>query len=257
MARGVCLLSFATAGCRVRSNEPYWIEAHGNGVVNHVAGWSAGALCIGSNQQLWSYPGPYARPWAEQAQTHPLRSIAAGSDVAYALTVEGEVARFEYNSWRLYEDSKPWSVSDIGATDDNGLLVITAGNLRAFAQGELRPLSCDAITSVAVAGVHGDEAFVLDPTGALYLNADGRCQNIPAPQRLRRIAARPGRLVALAEDGSVWRRRSSTWSKLPVPFKYRTGQAPAPCQPQDIGASLYSTWLVDTEGDLFLLSDES
>jgi hypothetical protein len=257
MVGAVCVLWVAIAGCRIRSNEPYWLEGHGNGVVSRCAGWSAGALCIGSNQQLWIYPGPYARSWAAQAQTRPLRSVAAGSDAAYALTSDGEVARFEHNRWRLYEESKLWSVSEVGATDDDVLLVIAAGKLRSFQQGELRPLSCDAITSVAVAGVHGDEAFVLDQAGALYLNADGRCQKIPAPVQLRRIAAKPGRLVALAEDGSVWRRRASTWVRLPVPFKYRTGQSPVPCQPQDIGTSLYSTWLVDTEGNVFLLSDET
>lgn len=257
IACSVCILCFAVAGCRIRSNEPYWLEAHGNGVGYHVAGWTAGALVLGSNQQLWSYPGPYARSWAAQPQTHSLRSVAAGSDVAYGLTLDGEVGRLERNHWRLLEESKGWGVSEVGATDDDHLLVIVAGKLRAVDRGELQPPSCAAITSVAVAGVHGDQAFVLDQTGDLYLNADGRCENIPAPTKLRRIAAKPGRLVALAQDGSVWRRRASTWSRLPAPFKYRTGHAPAPCQPQDVGTSLYSTWLVDTDGDIFLLSDET
>ena len=142
-------------------------------------------------------------------------------------------------------------------TEDEHLLVIANGRLRVLDHGELRALACDAVNGSAVAGTQGDDAFLLDQAGALYLNADGRCDKVVAPARFQRIAARSDRLLAVAMDGSVWRRRGGEWTHLPQPFKYRSGQAPAPALAQDVGVSAYSTWLVDTEGSVFLLSDES
>jgi hypothetical protein len=108
-----------------------------------------------------------------------------------------------------------------------------------------------------VTGTQGEDAFVLDQAGALFRNADGRCDKVSAPAPLQRIAARSDRLLAVAADGSVWRRRADKWTQLPLPFKYRPGQAAIATRVQDVGVSAYSTWLVDTEGSVFLLSDES
>ena len=250
------MILFGSASCRIRSKEPYWIETHGHALGNRVVGWAGGALLLGGDSHLWGYPGPWSNPWVPKSQTRPLRAIAGANSVAYGLLSDGQVARFT-GGWSAIEGSAAWGASEIALTDDEHLLVIAAGKLRLFEHGELKPLACDALAGVALAGIHGNEAFLLDQAGALYLNADGRCDKISAPTRLQRIAARSDRLLAVAVDGSVWRRRAGAWRQLPAPFKFRAGQAPAPMRAQDVGVSAYSTWLVDTEGSVFLLSDES
>jgi len=250
------LISFASAGCRIKSKEPYWLETHGHALGNRVAGWAFGALLLGGDRHLWGYPGTWSNPWLPKAQTRPLRAIAASNSVAYGLLSDGQIARFN-GGWSPIEGSAAWGVSELGITADEHLLVIANGKLRVVDHGELRALACDAVNASVVAGTQGDDAFLLDQTGALYLNADGRCDKLDAPSRLQRIAAGPDRLLAVANDGSVWRRRAGKWTHLPLPLKYRAGQAPVPTLVQDVGLSAYSTWLVDTEGSVFLLSDES
>ena len=221
-----------------------------------MAGWSEGVLLLGGDQHLWSYPGAWARPWLPKAQTRPLRALAAANRVAYALLSDGKVSRFT-GGWSPIEGSAAWGATELGVTEDEHLLVIANGKLRAFSHGGLKPLNCDAIDATAVAGTRDEEAFVLDGTGSLFFNGNGVCEKVTAPAPLRRIAATSERLLAVAVDGSVWRRRNAVWVRLPPPFKSRAGQAPVQKQAQDVAVSAYSTWLADTEGAVFLLSDES
>jgi hypothetical protein len=244
-------------GCRIQSAAPYWLETHGHAVGLRVAGWPSGALLIGSDRQLWSYPGPWSNPWVMQPRLHELRAIAASDSAGYALLSDGEVARYAAGRWKPYDGSQAWGASEIGVTDDDRVLLIVAGKLRALERGELKALGCDAVVSVAVAGTHSDVAFVLDRDGALYQSTPGRCDKIEAPARLQRIAARSNRLLAVGVDGSLWRRRRGSWTKLPPPFKYRAGQVATATRAQDVGVSAYSSWLVDNEGSVFLLSDET
>ena len=250
------LIAFASAGCRIRSKDPYWIETHGRALGPRVAGWAEGALLLGGDQRLWGYPGPWSNPWVPKNQSKALRAIAASNHVAYALLSDGQVARLT-GGWSPYENSASWGASEIGVTEDDHLFVIAGGKLRLFDHGELKVLGCDAVNAASAAGTHGEEAFLLDLNGALYLSREGRCDPIAAPVRLQRIAARPNRLMAVAIDGSVWRRRDGKWARLAAPFKYRAGKEPALATPQDVGVSSYSTWLADTEGSVFILSDES
>ena len=206
---------------------------------------------------MWGYPGPWSNPWIPRAQTHSLRAIAAANSVAYAVLSDGQLARFNGGGWAPVEGSAAWGISELGMTEDEHVLVIANGKLRLVDHGQLTPLACDAIAAGAVAGTRGDDAFILDQAGVLYLNADGRCDKVDAPARLRRIAARSDRLLAVTVDGAIWRRRATSWVLLPPPAKYRAGQRPVVMQAQDVGVSAYSTWLTDTEGSVFILSDES
>ncbi|HEY3253941.1 MAG TPA: hypothetical protein VGJ91_08345, partial [Polyangiaceae bacterium] len=146
---------------------------------------------------------------------------------------------------------------EISVSEDEHLLVIANGKLRMFDRDGLRPLGCDDIGPVAVAATHGEGAFVLDKDGALFFNGDGHCDPIAAPVRLQRIAATPERLLAVDVDGVVWRRRANVWNPLPAPFKCRVGQAPFTKPAVDVAVSAYSTWLADSEGSVFILSDEN
>lgn len=251
------MIALLCASCRIKPSEPYWLEAHGHAVGVRVAGWPSGALLIGSDRGLWSYPGPWSSPWVSLPHAHELRAITASDSAGYALFADGEVSRYAAGRWKPYDGSQAWGASEIGVTDDDRLLLIVAGKLRALERGELKALGCDTVASVAVAGTHAGEGFVLDRDGALYASAQGRCDKVDAPVRFRRIAARSNRLLAVAVDGSLWRRRGGSWSKLPAPFKYRAGQIATAGRAQDVGVSAYTSWLIDTEGSVFLLSDET
>ena len=252
------LIALSSSGCRIRSRAPYWIETHGTALGSRVVGWSYGALLLGGDRHLWGYPGPWANPWVAKEQSRSLRAITAARANVYGLFADGQVARFNGGSWSPLPGSANWGASELGVSEDDHLLVISGGKLRAFAHDELRPLSCDAVPNLAaVAATHDDEAFVLDQAGALYYGGASSCDPVQAPVPLTRIAARGARLLALARDGSVWRRRDNVWQQLPPAFKVRAGQGPEPMTAQDVGVSAYSTWLVDTQGSVFILSDES
>jgi hypothetical protein len=251
-------LSSGGVGCRFRSKAPYWIETHGHALGNRIAGWALGVLLLGGDGNLWGYPGPWDNPLVAKARTRPLRAITAAHTAVYALLSDGHVARFTGSSWSMLEGSNAWGTSELAVTEDDQLLVLSGGKLRSVAGRELKELSCDSHPDlVGLAAVRPDEAFVIDQAGALYFNGGGHCDAVPAPLRLRRIAANTSRLLAVAADGSVWRRRENVWVKLPIPFKNRPGLPPAAAQPEDVGLSAYSSWLVDTEGSVYVLSDEA
>ena len=251
------LVSSGGAGCRIRSKGPYWIETHGGARGDRVAGWALGVFLLGGDRNLWGYPGPWNEPWVAKARGVPLRAITAAHTAVYGLLSDGRAARFTGSSWSPIEGSQAWNASEIAVTQDDHLLVITAGKLRSVVRTDLKELSCDPHPNlVGVAAVATDEAFVIDHVGSLYFNGSGRCDEVPAPVRFRRIAANTNRLLGVATDGSVWRRRENAWSKLPVPFKNRPGLPPSAAQPQDVGLSAYSSWLVDSEGSVYILSDE-
>jgi hypothetical protein len=254
-----CIWGFAcfAAGCRIQSQAPYWIETHGQVAGQRVAGWSKGALLLGTNQRLWAYPGGWANPWPAESTPHDLRAIAASNTTAYAVSTDGRVLRFADNHWSPVEGSASWNASEIAATVDDRLLVLANGKLSELARGHLQELDCNSVTGSAVAGAAPGEAFLLDQQGALYLDAGGRCEQVPTPIRLQRIAGLPDRLLAVGVDGSIWRRRANAWARLPEPFKYRAGQVARGTHAQDVGVSTYTTWVVDHEGSVFLLSDET
>ena len=254
----LCLLCVSVHGCRIRSKDPYWIEAHGHALGTRIAGWALGVVMIGTDQHLWGYPGGWNNPWEAREQSRALRAVTGAHTHVYGLLADGRAARFSGSHWIPIEGSQAWNASEISVTDNERLLVLTGGKLRVATRGELSPLACDEHPDlVAVAALSPDSAFVVDQSGSLFFNGDGRCDPVPAPVRLRRIAAISTRLVAVAVDRSLWRRRDNAWVKLPVPFKNRPGQFPAAAQPEDVGVSAHSTWVVDTEGTVYVLSDEA
>jgi hypothetical protein len=251
------LLLLAATSCKIRPPTPYWIETHGQAVGARIAGWSNGVLLVDGNHQLWSYPGRWNQPWLTQPGTRGLRMLTASKTVAYGLTNEGRVFRFTGNQWSPLKGAEAENISEIAVTEDDRLLLLVDGKLKQLRSQKLEALDCDAITGVAVTGGAADEAYVVDQSGALYLDAMGRCTSVPAPARLRRIAGRPERLLAIAEDGSIWRRRANNWARLPAPSKYRAGHTARETRGDDIALSAYTTWLLDDEGSVFVLSDET
>jgi hypothetical protein len=252
-------LGGAAGGCRIRSKDPYWIEAHGRAEALRLSAWPAGALAIGTDHRLYGYPGPWGRSWYPQGHPAELRTIAASNVAVYAIFNDGQVARFAADRWAPVPASAAWGATELGATQDDRLIVVAGGKVQIFDGASLRdaPSCASAVPAVAVAGTRGDEAFVLDQEGGLHHLAGDVCTTLDTPTRLQRIAANAGRLLAVGADGTVWRWRDARWTALPAPFKYRAGRRAFPTQARDVSASAYSSWLLDDAGAIFVLSDES
>jgi len=253
---GVLLL--VVEACRIRSPTPYWIEAHGHAQGSRIAGWSGGVLLLNGSQQLSAYPGHWNDPWLAQPSTRALRAVTAAATVAFGLSTDGRLLRFADQHWSTREGvERAKNVTEIAATEDNRLLVLADGKLMQLNDRTLEDLGCDSVAGVAISGGAEHESFVVDRDGGLYLSTAGHCDPIATPTPLRRIAGHADRLLAVAANGSVWRRRQGSWTQLPLPLKYRPGQSAKKTHAADVALSAYSTWLLDDEGSVFLLSDET
>lgn len=250
-------VSALTASCTFMPNEPYWIEAFGQGQASRIAAGPVGGVIVGTDAHLYTYPGPWGRPWVQQG-AQGLRAVAASQQSIYGILDDGQVARFARGGWVPYAGSSSWNASEVLASPDDRLLVVASGRLMQVDQGELKETECSELNGVAAAGVRDNEAFVIDQIGALYLGRSGQCVKVESPVRFRRIAARQGRVVGVGVDGRVWRRRDGgAWAQLSAPMKYRPGRAPFKTDATEVALSSYATWIVDNEGSIFLLSDES
>jgi len=238
-------------------NEPYWIEGFGAGQALAIAAWPHGALAVGTNTVLYTYPGPWAQPWVQQPSP-ALKAIAASQSIVYGLQSDGQVARRIGSQWHPFAGSAAWNAQDIGVTEDDRVLVVAGGALRAVEGGQLKDTLCASITVASVAGVSGDEAFLLDQSGALHRVAGGRCERVETPVAMQRIAATTGRLLAVSVDGAIWRRRDGReWTRLPAPIKYRPGRRGFRTEARQVAVSANSSWVLDHEGSIFVLSDET
>jgi hypothetical protein len=105
--------------------------------------------------------------------------------------------------------------------------------------------------------VGGDDVYVLEDGGALFHGSAAGCAPAKAPAPLREVAAFPGRVVAIGRDGVLWRQRGGgEWRRLPAVRKYRPGRRPYTVEATQVSVSETSTWLLDNESTVFLLSDE-
>jgi hypothetical protein len=255
VAFGVLLV--AGAACRFQPNHPSWIEAQGQAQGVRVGAWSGGALTIGTDRRLWRYPGEWSRPWLPEGPQQELRALAGSPTSIYGVLADGQVARYQGGTWTPYAGSIGWGASAVSASEDDVLLVIVSGHVRRVDGLDLRDTVCPAIAAADVASVGLERAFVLDGEGALFDGGAGRCDRVDAPMRLVRIAANGRRLVGVGVDGTVWRRRDGAWAALPPIEKYRPARAAFEPRARDVAVSVNSTWLMDEEGAIFVLSDES
>lgn len=252
------LAALAASGCRFSPNHPRWVETHGTAIAARLTAWPSGVLAIGKDGRLYGYPGGWSQPWVPQGPPQTLRTIAASEKAVYGLLPDGQVARFAGGTWTPYAGSATWGATEIGATEDDQLLVIVGGHVRAIEGVELRETGCSAKTSVSVASPRAGDVYVLEASGAIHhAQGGGACEPLQAPARMQRIAAAGGRLLGVDTDGKVWRRRNGAWEALPAVIKYRNGRAPYEVGARDVAGSAHSTWIMDEEGSVFLLSDET
>jgi hypothetical protein len=257
LAAAVALAAGAVTGCRFMPSGGHWIEAHGHGQGSRLAAWPAGVTLIGTDARLHQYPTDWARPWRAQGPQE-VKALAASSSALYALTPAGEVARIVNGQWAPVAGSVTWGATNLGASPDDHLFVVVGGHLRRVDAGELRDAPCGNLAVSAVSPVGNDEVYVVDGTGGLYRGVGGSCAPVPTPGPVRDVASFGGRQVAVTSDGAVWRRRGdAAWRALPPVIKYRSARDPFEVPAVQVSLSAFSTWALDQEGSIFLLSDET
>jgi hypothetical protein len=254
---GLSLVVAAVAmGCRFQAPGAYWIEAHGEGRAVRLAGHPAGVAAIGPDARLWMYPTDYARPWTRFG-TVEAKAVAASSAALYAISSNGEVLRLVGNGrGHAYAGSAGWGPSAIAASEDDRVFLVVGGRTRRVEGDDLTDAPCGSVAATAIAASRGDELYVVDGSGVLYRGAASVCAPVATPTRLRDVAAFPGRVVIVGTDGTVWRRRGEQpWQALPAPRKYRPAAVSRPAV--QAALSVTSTWLLDQDGAVFVLSDET
>jgi hypothetical protein len=218
------VVAILAMGCRFRSPGAYWIEAHGEGRAVRLAGRPAGVA----------------------------------SAAVYVISPNGEVVRVVDGRGTAYAGSVGWGSSAIAASEDDRLFVVVGGRTRQVDGADLKDAPCGSVAATAIAAAGGDEIYVVDGVGALYRGTANACAPVATPTPLRDVAAFPGRVVAVGRDGTVWRRRGEQpWQPLPAAVEYRPGGVESPRPAVQAALSATCTWLLDQDGAVFVLSDET
>jgi hypothetical protein len=251
------LALLAGDGCRFQDTAPQWIEAHDYARVSGLAAMPAGVMAVGAESRLYQYPTDWNRPWRLTGALQA-RAIAASSAAVYVITLGGEVARVADGAETTYAGSLSWGATALAASWDDQLFVLVGGHVRRVVDDALANAPCGDVVATSLAAFGADDVFVVNPDGALYHGAGTLCSVVPAPLPSRDVAAIAGRVLIVGGDGSVWRRRGDRpWQALPPLRKYRPPAWPVSTTAAHVTASLYGTWVLDVEGNVFLLSDET
>jgi hypothetical protein len=238
-------------------NRPYWEEAHGWVRAVRIGAGPTGVLVVGTDEGMHGYPGRHSRPWLPRGQP-AVRAIAASERATYGLLTNGQLARLSGESWQPYAASEQWQITELVVSASDRVLVIAAGHLREFSHGALSNPECGDLTQLRAGAARKREVYVVAADGTLHRGAAGKCSPVDCPVRLQRVVAARGRVLGLANDGAVWRKRDGHhWEHLDSPVKYRPDRRPFQTTVQDLALSAHSSWALDSEGAVFLLSDES
>ena len=253
MFRLATLVLLLCAACRTLLAEDYWIEAHGQAAVRQVAASPRGIDVIGTNRELFHYPGDFGVPWkplkrmAAQAIATSLRSI-------YALDADGFVSVIALSgaSKRL-DHSGSWHATAL-ACDEGGQLYVVADARAWQVRGkQLVALAC-AGPATTLAAAQG-RVYVVSPEGALSVADGNSCQAMPAPGALTSVSAFEERLTCTAA-GRVYEHSNGGWRVLPRPVRYRsTGRTEVSVV--QVATSAQSIWVRDAEGFVYVLSEPS
>jgi hypothetical protein len=248
----------AVAGCRFTPKGGHWVEAHGTALAKRLAAGTPGVTIMGMDGGLYLYPTDWARPWRALGG-QPAKAIAASATATYIISPANEVVRIVNGAPTPYAGSVGWGATGLAASTGDQLFVIVGGHLRRVADGEPRDAPCGDVGAVTASAVSADEVYVVDGAGALHRGTPAGCTTVSTPAPLRDVAALGDRVVVVTNDGSVWRKKGAdpSWRELAPVRKYRPGRRPYLVEAQQVSLSPTSTWLLDTENSVFLLSDQT
>lgn len=245
----------ATGGCRIaRPDAPEWIEAHGRGQVVAIAADVEGAIALGSNRRIYSYPGPYGQPWVER---YPQEGIAvgAGGGVVAWTGVDGIVRVVPAGgNIREVPGSREWRATAVAVGPD-GLLYVVSSN-RAFAVGgdALADPICDGVSAVAVAAASSG-VYVVRTDGTVTVRRAGQCLPVLVPFHVTSLAVAGDELAAIDEQSNVWRRHLNNWEKLPKAIAYRPDAFPSEAVLRQVAMTESVLWARSEGMQVFILSD--
>lgn len=247
----------AALGCRFMPKGGHWIEAHGGGLVSQVTGRADGVIAVGKDNRLWAYPTDYARPWRQQGPQE-VRKVAASAVTVYVIASNGELFRISGGQWAPYAGSATWGATAIAASEDDHLFAVVRGKTRLVAVGGLDAIICDGIVATAIAASSARDIYIIDDKGRLHHSNATDCTPLSTPDAIRNVAAHGKKVAAVTTLGSAIRRQADgTWHTLPIALKYRPRTDPEQVTAVEIALSAHSTWLMDSGGSVFLLSDEN
>jgi hypothetical protein len=251
----MALLASANGGaCRIRANGPHWIEVHGHAKLQRIAGGPMGLLAIGTNALLYSYP-EFGSVWHEW--NNRLRAqVVVGSRRGLVYAEEGRVGQGNHGRVGAPEWTLGGAVTAL-ATDEDGdaLYAVAAGHISRLLATGAAPGPCSDLHVVSIALAQG-QLWVSDAQH-IYSASDTGCAAISgAPAKVTRLAGLRQHLLALNEDGDVFRRGpSGNWEQLPRPTRFRPDQMPQLPPAQDIAVTGTAEWLLDDEQNVFVLSE--
>jgi hypothetical protein len=244
-------------GCRFQAPGAYWIEAHGDGHAVRVAGRPAGVVALGPDARLWIYPTDYSQPW-RRFDSEAVNALAASTDAVYIITAGGQVSRSADGPWVAYGGSVGWGATALAASEDDHLFVVVGGRPHRVEGDQLQDAPCGGVAATSIAAGAGGELYVIDVMGRLNRGDASSCAQVDTPVPAKQVAVGGGRVVLVGTDGSAWRRRGAEpWRALPPVIRYRPGSRGVKVLAAEVSLSATCTWLLDRDGDVFVLSDET
>jgi hypothetical protein len=248
----VLLCGFGSSAC-LRRAEPYWIEAHGHVSANDIAASSLGVFGLSAQHRLLSYPRAWAAPWTTE-NDGALAAIAASGEQLVGLTTDRALVRLRPRHADLAVLGTA-GVSKVALGDDDHLLVLADGHLRRVDGSQLSELPCSSLLSTDLAAVGNLSWVVADER--LYRDDGQRCEQLrDAPAHLAGVAASSALLGVVDVDGIASIRGKGGWQRLPEPRRYRVDAIAARTRIQKLSISETTTWALDREGSVFLLSEQ-
>jgi hypothetical protein len=238
-------------GLRFRHN-PYWIEAHGQGLALDIAASHSGVFAIGGSQTLYSYPGPWAQPWAPQAGKSLLALASNGSQLL-AVTTGGGLQWLNPRSGAVAGTAE-LQLSRAALSAERGPFVLAGHTVSRFHDGKLESTPCSTLAAEDLAAA--DWVWVVSQ-GALYRDDEHGCERQPAtPPAVSSVAAWADRVAVVTADGRGWQRVAGRWRELPVPEKRRVDAITRPMSIRRLALGETTTYALDSEGAVFLLSEQ-
>jgi hypothetical protein len=251
LAAGLLLAS--TGSACVRRAEPYWIEAHGHASSTDVAASSLGVFGLSPQHRLLSYPRAWAAPWTTE-DDGALTAIASYREQLVGLTTDHTLVRLRPKHVDLPVHGTA-QLSKLALGDEDHLFVLADGHLRRLDGAELVSTPCSDLSATDLAAAHQSSWVVADEQ--LYRDDGQHCDKVSdAPPHVTSVAASPTLLAVTDASGVASIRGGHGWVRLTEPRRYRVDVLPTRTRIQKLAISETTTWALDADGSVFLLSEQ-
>lgn len=208
---------------------------------------------IGTNGQLYHYPGPYGTSW-KLLDASSAVALAATRSGVHVLDKDGRlwVVAARGGTRSLVKDSGSWGILGIfGGLNDrlyvsthDGIFVLSGKRLTLVAE-----VSEPAFFAVRRSG----ELFWGSKGGSLGRVFGEQRTQVDAPGAVTAVAVND-KSLAIVSDGKVWRTRDAGWETLPDPVTHRTHRMQTRAA-LDVALSEHTLWVRDSGGFVHMLAE--